>query len=330
MIKYKKVIRRKEMLELTKSNKNRKHKDDKKKKLAEISFFKKPNFISSIIHKLNIFDLLVIVVGFFVLFFLLLNRIQRKEQWLDVRISVENSDWWYQGSAPKFWYASDLKAGDVAKNSYGSKVAEVVNIENLDIGGPYRNIYVNLKLRVIFDKNRNQFLYEYKPLTIGSAVVLNFSNQQLKGLVIGMGQETINYRYKTVRLQKKSFQNITSAITNTNSVTSSVTNKPITPEFSNKIKVGDKSFDNNNELIAEILNIKKEISSYYEFSDIRGTNIKTYNPLYRDLEVTLKLRMYNNSGLDFFIQAPIKVGSEIWVQFPEYSLEDYEVIEIIE
>jgi hypothetical protein len=330
MIKYKKVIRRKEMFELTKRSKVRKEKDDRKKKFVEINFFNIPNFISSIIHKLNFFDFLVIGIVFFVVFYLLFDRIQRKEQWIDVRISVENSDWWYQGSPPKFWYASDLKSGDVAKDSYGSKVAEVKNIENLDIGGPYRNIFVDLKLKVVFDKNRNQFLYEYKPLTIGSSVMLNFSNQQLKGLVIGLGREKIDYHYKIVRLQKKSFQNITSAITNTNSVTSSVINKPVTPEFSEKIKVGDKSFDNNNELIAEILSIKKETSSYYEFSDVRGKNIKTYNPLYRDLEIDVKIRTYSISGLDFFIQAPIKIGSQIWVQFPKYSLEDYEIIEIIE
>jgi hypothetical protein len=70
----------------------------------------------------------------------------------------------------------DLAVGDQAKDSFGQTVAEVVNIDNYDQGGPYRMIFVDLKLRVDFDKNKNQYLYEFKPLSVGSSLIINFPN----------------------------------------------------------------------------------------------------------------------------------------------------------
>lgn len=318
------------MFEFTKSNKNRKSNPDKKKKFLEIKSFSISKFISSIIHKISYFDLLIIITVAFVLLFLLYSRFQRKSQWIDIRVSVENVDWWYQGSPPRYWYASDLKNGDIAKSSFGKDIAEVIKVDNYDIGGPYRNIYVDLKLKVVYDKNRNQFLYEFKPLTVGSSVIINFSNQQIRGIVTKIGGNNIDYSYKIIKIQRKSYQNVTTTNSNASTAVNNV-NKPITPEMANKINVGDKLFDNNNSLIAEVLDVKNDVSSYYEFSDNRAQNIKTYNPYYRDLEVTLRVKTYKEMNLEFFInQAAIKIGSKIWIPFPEYSLEDFEIIDIIE
>jgi hypothetical protein len=89
-----------------------------------------------------------------------------------------------QGIRAHLWYASELKIGDVVKDANGKVLAEVTGLANYDHGEYYRDIYVDLKLRVDLDKRKNQYLYEFKPLVVGSAMLLNFSKFQLRGLVI--------------------------------------------------------------------------------------------------------------------------------------------------
>jgi len=269
----------------------------------------KTKFFVTIIHKLNLFDLLILTAIIVVLGFLMYNRLQRKSHWINVRISVENVDWWYQGTPPYYWYASNLKAGDISYDSFGKKVAEVIRVENYDFGGPHRNIYVDLKVKVVFDKKRQQYLYEFKPLVVGSITNFYFSAEQLRGLVIRLNEEEIPYISKTITIQKKL----------------------VIPEMADKIKVGDKSSDTNHNVVAEIIDVENSISSTYEFSDIRGGNIKTYDPDYRDVKITMRIKTFRDLDRNFYVnQAVIKVGSIIWLHFPDYPLEDFEIIEILD
>lgn len=268
--------------------------------IQKINIFKK---------RLNFFDYAVLILLVAVLAFFIYNRLQRKSTWVNVRLSVENTDWWYQGAAPPYWYLYDLKVGDVINNSLGQKVAEVTNVDNYDLGGYSRLIYVDLKIEVDFDKKKNQYLYEFKPLVVGSSLTMNFADQQLKGLVIGIGDEEMAYFDKTIKVEIK----------RTN------------PALADKVIAGIKSYDDNDQVIAEILNVKNSIAADYEFSDIRGKNILVYDPDYRDLEIVLKIKCFRALDRDFYInKAAIKVGNQIWFQFADFSLEDTKIIEIID
>lgn len=289
------------------------------------SFFKKKSLISRIIQntkvfisKLNFFDYLVFFLLFLVLIFFIYNRLQRSVVWTNVRIAVENVDWWYgSGTPPRYWYANDLAVGDQAKDSFGQTVAEVVNIDNYDQGGPYRMIFVDLKLRVDFDKNKNQYLYEFKPLSVGSSLIVNFPQNQLRGLVVQVGENDIDYFFKTIKVVK---QGIQKGVPN-----------GVLKAVADKVVVGDKVYDLDGNIIAEILEVKKEISNWYEYSDIRGEMIKTFNPDYRDLEIVLKIKAFSNLDRDFYINNTVlKVGSKIWFQFKDYAIEDATIIEIID
>lgn len=237
------------------------------------------------------------------------NRLQKKEEWIDVRMFVTHDNYWFSGSPPSYWYADGLEVGDVAYDSFGSKVAKVVNIDNYDKGGPSRNIFVDLKLRVDYDKKRNIFLYEYKPLDVGAVKEFDFLDQKLKGVLIQIGGDTIQYKDKLVKLKLKG----------------------IIPEVANKFVIGKKAFDVDGVEIAEIIDIKTINTSYYEYSDIRGEKILIEDPDYRDAEITLKLMTFREKDLDFFVDmAVVKVGSKIWIQFDDVAIEDGQIIEIIE
>jgi len=281
------------------------------------SLFKKKSLISRIIQnmkvfisKLNFFDYLVFFLLFLVLLFFIYNRLQRRVVWTNVRIAVENVDWWYgSGAPPRYWYANDLAVGDQAKDSFGQTVAEVVNIDNYDQGGPYRMIFVDLKLRVDFDKNKNQYLYEFKPLSVGSSLIINFPQHQLRGIIVQTGADEIDYFFKTIRVVKNEVY------------------KPI----ADQIKEGDKAYDSSGNVVAEIIEVKKAVTNFYTFSDIRGEMIKTFNPDYSDLDIVLKVKAFNTLDRDFYINNTVlKVGSKIWLQFKDYAIEDAQIIEIMD
>lgn len=279
--------------------------------------FKKKSLMSRIIQntnvfisKLNFFDYLVFFLLFLVLIIFIYNRLQRRIVWTNIRVAVENVDWWYgSGTPPRYWYASDLAIGDQAKDSFGQTVAEVVNIDNYDQGGPYRMIFVDLKIRVDFDSNKNQYLYEFKPLSVGSSLIVNFPQNQLRGVIVKTGDDEIDYFFKTIKVIKNG----------------------VYVHLADQINVGDKSYDNLGNLIAEIIDIKETVNNFYAFSDIRGEMIKTFNPDYRDFEILLKVKAFNTLDRDFYINNTVlKIGSKIWLQFKNYAIEDAQIIEIVD
>lgn len=314
MIKYAQASNNRILFEFTNNKLNKNIELTMKKRK---SLFKKKSLIRRIIqdikvfiNKLNIFDYLIIFLLLFVLIFFIYNRLQRRTVWTNVRIAVENVDWWYgSGTPPRYWYANNLLAGAQAKDAFGQTVAELVNIDNYDQGGPYRMIYVDLKLRVDFDKKKNQYLYEFKPLTAGSSLIINFPENQLRGIIINAGEQEINYFYKTIKVVKKGLLNSTA----------------------NTILAGDQAYDTNGNLIAEILEIEKEIHNFYTYSDIRGEMIKTYNPDYRDLTMLVKIKSFSSLDRDFYINNTVlKLGSTIWFQFKDYAIEDATIVAIID
>lgn len=304
MIKYTRLNRSSILLESTSNKLKRKTKLMKNKFMIDI--IQKINFFK---RRLNFFDYAVLFVLISILVFFIYNRLQRQETWINVRVSVENADWWYHGDAPAYWYLNDIKTGDAIKNSLGQEVAKVTNVENYDLGGYSRLIYVDLKLKVDFDQKKNQYLYEFKPLVVGSSLAVNFSNQQLKGLVISIGDKEIEYTDKTIKVEMRN----------------------IAPSLAEKVIIGTKSYDINGNVTAEILDVKKNIASNYNFSDIRAQKIKVFDPEYRDLEVTLRVKTFRELDRDFYInKAVLKIGARIWFQFTDFALEDTKIIEIID
>lgn len=304
MIKYTRLKRSRILLELTIKRLKRKIELIMKKPM--------PDIIQKINHfkrKLNFFDYIIIFLLFVVIAFFAYSRLQRNSTLVNVRVSIENLDWWYQGIPPSYWYLADLKKGEALTNSFGKKIAEVVNVDNYDLGGYSRAIYVDLKMEVDFDKKKNQYLYEFKPLVTGSSLVMNFANQQLRGIVISVGEEEIEYFYKTIKVEVRDVE----------------------PSLADKVLVGVKSYDTNGEVIAEILDAKKTLTSYYTFSDIRAKKIEVVDPEFRDLEIVLKVKSFRELDREFYInKAVLKIGAKIWFQFEDFALEDTKIIEIVD
>lgn len=273
-----------------------------------------PPFIKRIIQKkkifpvkFNFFDWFVILAILGVLIFFVYNRLQRHTTWINLRLAIKNSDVWYNGQSPQYWYMADLNVGDVAYDSFGEKTAEVMQIDNYDQGGPYRLIYVDLKIRADYDKRKHQYLYEFKPLTVGSGLLLNFNNQQVNGLVVSFADQQLSYQDKVITVRMRT----------------------VLPQFADAIKVGDKTTDSQGNVVAEILAVKSQETTYYDFSDLRGKKIQVSDPEYRDIDVKVRVKTFESLGRSYYInQSALKVGSNIWLQFPQYALENAQIIEM--
>lgn len=266
------------------------------------------NFMARIIQKnnffpfkLNVFDLLFLLVVALVLVFFLYNRLQRQSVWVNMRVSVQNSDWWYGGDPPQYWYAANLQVGDLAYDSFGNTVAEVINIDNYDQGGPYRYIFVDLRVKVDYSKKRQQYSYDFKPLTIGSSVAFTFNQQQLMGLIIKLDEEEITYREKEIVVSSKGLE----------------------PGLADLVEVGKKSLTADGSTIAEIIAVERNPYTYYQYSDIRGRTMKVTNPDLWDLLITLRIKTFDALDRTFYVNgAVVKVGSNLWFQFPDFALEN--------
>lgn len=267
------------------------------------------NSIKVIIQRLNFFDILTFLALLIVLVILLKNYFQKKAEWIDLRLLVQNADWWYKGEKPAFWYAGDLAEGDVAYDSFGNEVAKINSIENYDLGEDGRAIYANLRVKANFDKKRQQYFYEFKPLLVGAGVIFNFDQEQLRGLVIGLGKNAtgVQVEEKTVKLRINL----------------------ILPELADQVQVGVRVLDGSKKVIAEILAVDNQMAQYYDFSDIRGQKILIYDPAYRLLFIDLKMKAFRAFDEYYYVDGtPLKVGQLFDLHFANFVLSNVEIIAV--
>lgn len=262
-------------------------------------------FITSIIPNLNIFDIIVILAFFIITAFLLNNKFNQIIKWTTVRISIQNPNLWYDGNSPKYWYGEQFTKGNIAYNSVGEKIAEITNVENYDLGGNNRRIFLTVLLKLTYNKKRQSYEYEYKPFAAGSLIKLNFPNIEAQGVVVNVGKNASIMSERIVTIE----------------------NKRVTAEVADQVKIGDKMVDSENNPVAEILNKSSTTSSTYDYSDIRGKKIITYDPLYRHLILQIKVRAYEQANQFYFVdQTDLRSGEMMYLSFPNYRLNEFQII----
>lgn len=264
--------------------------------MAERMAFMK--FIASIIHKIKKLSILdwLIIAGICIVFgFVLYNRMTKKEEWIWVKLNISNNTSWWQGSAP-YWYAQGLTKGQFAYNSFGQKIAEVGSIENYDMGGTNRLIYIDLKLLVSYDKRQHIYLFNYQPLQIGNQMDLTFSQYNVRGIITYIGSNTIPYKDKEIEVK------VLNAY----------------PWEADSYKEGMQMTDMSGNPVATILSVTVADNTVSQLYDTDGRLILISNPDSDRKEITmlLKIKTFSFTGVSYFIDgAAIKIGENIWFQF---------------
>lgn len=238
----------------------------------------------------------VIITALLVLLWL---RSQRQTQWITAQVKVSQEEWWWQGNNPEYWYAQNLQAGTKGQNSFGETVAEVVKTELTDTGMGRNQVQVWAKLKVSYDPKKDQYIFGFQPLQAGRGLELNFGSQQVKGLLISLGQESPQTVERLVRV--KMFQ--------------------VDPQAAKAIVLGMENKNSAGDVLAKITELRVTQTVRSEFSDIRGRMIQVSDPNYVQVEALIKMRLLKDG--EKFISPDgqaIKVGAETTIQFPQTVL----------
>lgn len=257
---------------------------------------------------INIFDLLIVLLVLGVLATMLWLRINRKTQWVTLRLIVTN-DQWYEGAPPQWWYVDDLSIGQTSKNSFGETVAKIVGLEVFDVGAYRRRAYVDIRLLGTYDKQRQMYLYEYQPLQIGGVLDLTFGKNNVHGL-IGYIDNLPGYTHHTIDVHMAA----------------------VPPWVAGAYHAGMEMKDSEGNVLAKILSVSIASSTVTDVVNVgQLTQTKIPGSEFEDVTMRLNIVTFHSSGVDYFVdRAAIKVGEQISFQFPQTIIREAEITRIIQ
>jgi len=260
--------------------------------------------MKSIIHKIkkykfkkvNYFDLAVFTILVVIISIFLYNRYSKKSIWINTRVLISNSEWWWSGEAPPYWLVDSLEEGLISYNSFGEDVAEVTDVEIFSLGGPHKQAFIDLKLKVSYDKNRQIYLYNFQPIQKGKPIDLTFGSNNVNGLIIALDQEPEDIFTKkiTVRMQH------------------------LEDWLAESYQVGMEMSDSKGRVLAKIDKVSVEDSKLDNIKLING-GIYYVNDKYKDviLDLTISTLKDAEGYFRFVDGAAVKIGEDIWFHFPE-------------
>ncbi|MGD9129357.1 MAG: DUF4330 family protein [Candidatus Woesebacteria bacterium] len=261
---------------------------------------KKNKLISTIKKNISIFDLLVfsvllLAIAFFFFFF------YRKAEYINIRIKVTDRDILYARNQPTAWYANQFKKGVMERDAVGRIISEVTNVERFAINANTKAVYLDLKVRATYDSRTKSYTVRGKKMVFGAPMRFNLDDITFDGFVVdfpGM------YQQGDVS-QKK--------------VIVEVLAREIEPELIGAIQIGDKIVNSNDELLAEVLDIQVSPAEQVVTTD-RGDMLLRYDPLYKDLRMTVAVRVIESQNdLFVFDNLPLKIGEQIPLNFEKIS-----------
>jgi hypothetical protein len=264
-----------------------------------------------IFKKINAFDLIVVAIIFLILGSLLWLRVSRKTEWISLRLVVANDEWWFEGSAPQWWYVEDLSVGQTAKNTFGETVAEITNVQSFDVGEYRRRAFVDLKVKGYYDTKRGIYVYNYQPLQIGKPLDLTFGKHNVRGLITYIENTPENFTEKTIEVYMPA----------------------VSLWVAQSYQEGVKMRDSQGRTLAEIVDVMINPTTAQEIIKVfpDTAEVKFGPSQFYDLWLLMKVQTFESEGVNYFVdRAAVKVGERIWFQFPETAVRQAEITRIIE
>lgn len=261
-------------------------------------------FFTSVVSfskKLKRLDFLIILIVFAIFSSLIISKLIKKEEWVRVGLFISNEEWWWQTEKQtSYWLINDLAIGDVAKNTFGETIAEVVDKQTFEDGEGRSTIFVVLDVRSYFDNKRGLYLFNSEPIEVGRSLNLTFGKNNVDGVISFIGDKLISDQVDLAVLVKVKWVDL---------------------DVAAKLEKGMIMSDEQGRILAEVMDFTSEIHSNYEFSDIRGENIKVIDPDYRDLTINLRLKAYKNADNYYLLDGTkLGIGSDIKVYLNSFSI----------
>lgn len=142
--------------------------------------------IKRIFHNLKITDYLFFLVVLASLFYAAFS-FNKKETEVFIELTFNRNDWSKESIPPENWRVNDIKTGDVVYTSLGKKVAVVEEV-NRQVwqGGVRESIYLIIKIKTLFDKKSQKYLYNGAPLLLGEKLSLDIGNTKFEGQIMNI------------------------------------------------------------------------------------------------------------------------------------------------
>lgn len=207
----------------------------------------------------------------------------------------------YANSRPAIWYANQFNVGDNELDSLGRKITEIVGMEKFDVSAEKQALYLDINIKSGYDTRTKTYFVKGKNITYGTPLTFNLRNVTFSGIIT----EFPNMNKSDVKIRTAVIQAI---------------GERLEPIIVNSVHTGDKIYDSNGTLLAEI--IKAEVKpSKTITTDNYGNLLLKDNPIFRDLIVTARVRTKTVKSNNFiFDQDIIKIGETLPLNFNNISV----------
>ncbi len=265
--------------------------------------------ILKLVKKFNWIDLIllliIVIIGGVVLF-----SFYRKAEYVNIKVKVTDQEVLTAKNLPLNWYADKFEVGDVEKDLIGKNLTEIKSIESYNTDSLHKTVYLNLKVRAVYDSRTKLYSAKGKSLIFGMPLRFNFSKITCDTIVTDFPNSQFSDNYH------EDYATATGIIRAYDSPVA----KPIEPAILISINKGDKIFDSNNQLLAEVLEINVNPAQQV-VQTINGDLLLKYNPLFKDatIKVKLKTKTYKNE-IYMFDNIPLKIGERIPLNFNKVSV----------
>lgn len=219
---------------------------------------------------------------------------------------------------PYYWYANEIKEGDLGYNEFGTQVAEVVQVDNVDYGGDRRFLRVQLKLEAIKDKRTDLYRYNNQRLRIGDELSITIGKVNLSAQIVNLQtQEELNQqlsyfgegKYLKLRIYAEDVYRWSAE------------------KFSDDFEIKNTSGETilTIEEVVRITPSKPELIAENDRLTIQNSEIL------RDVELIVRVKVHCANDVCFYNKNyPVRLGSGIWAHNPENTLPYSIIMEIID
>ena len=266
------------------------------------NIMKMRNFLN---ERLNLFDRLLIIGCLLLLGVLIFSKFSRKTEVVTIRIKITNDEWWWEGNPPTYWMLEGLSIGQEAYNSFGKRVAEIVDIHSVDTWGDKKEIFVDVNLLSSYNKRLKIYNYNFQPLQIGKPIDLVFGKSNVRGIIAYIGVDDIVYEEKEIEIKMLS----------------------VFPWEVDSYKIGLETKDTEGRVVVKIIEVRVENAQGFYLPEQRETGGNFYmrrlivggeDLSRKDMTLRLRIKTIVQDGVSYFIDgSTVRVGNEIWFHFPE-------------
>ena len=261
-----------------------------------------------IIKKFTTFDkILILLVIFGVVLFG--YTFLRKSTYITVTVKVgEDNVLWTHWS--RSWFSQLFQNGMQEKDGLGRVNAQVKSVRSYDIWPSQKAVYLTIELKTVYSRSTDQYTYKGLAVLIGSPIKLYLDRVFVEGLVTHIDG------VKDPR-EKKAI--IAEAQLREESPTFSETSG-IKQYLADALSIGQKIYDDQGNIIIEVLDIKVEDAKRLTTTS-DGRTLVSVNPLRKDVYLKLKINAFSMQNRYYlFDDIPLLIGQTIPINTPMISV----------